>query len=53
MSVKWGTKIAAIFTAAALVLGGVSWLPSAQAAEAQATMTAEEIAKEKELTDSF
>lgn len=52
MSVKWGTKIAAIFTAAALVLGGVSWLPSAQAAEAQATMTAEEIAKEKELTDA-
>lgn len=53
MGVQWGTKIAALFTAAALMLGGAAGLPSAMAAEATTEMTAEELAAtEKQYTDA-
>lgn len=53
MGVRWGTKIAALFTAAALMLGGTAGLPSAMAAEATTEMTAQELAAtEKQYTDA-
>lgn len=53
MGIRWGTKIAAMCTAAALMLGGAAGLPSAMAAEATTEMTAEELAAtEKQYTDA-